>query len=99
MAILGDLPRALGRGTRKLAAGNASVTGNAAVATGLDSVEEAVVSVKNAPAGTVPFQTANISAVSGGSITVRVWDHTTAAGAEHAASTTARVVSYLAVGS
>ncbi len=73
MAVIANLYRATGVGQRKMFAGAASVTGTAAIATGLDSVDagSAQVTVQDS-ADTIPTNIASVTGIAGGSVSVVV---------------------------
>jgi len=73
MAVVGNLPKALGRTTRKVFAGQAAITGTGAIVTGLSSIDQgaAMVTVQNS-ALTIPTNIATVSSVTGGSVNVVV---------------------------
>lgn len=101
MAVIGNLPRPLGRGLKKISETQAAITGTGAVTTGLApgiagvDAGGAVACSANA-ATTIPTTFAAISSVSGG--TVNIVAVAFAAGA-NAISAVATNVNVIAIGS
>ena len=97
MAIVGNLPKALGRGTRKISATQASVTGTGAVTTGLTTIDVggAVATPANS-ATTIPTNLAAITSISGGTVNIVV---VAAAAAANTVSAVAANMNVLATGS
>ena len=97
MPIIGNITPARGRGTRKIFAETATITGTGTIATGLSTVEWAIASIVDSPT-TLPNQVVEISSISAGNVSVVVTDQTITAGGEHAISATARSVCVIAIG-
>lgn len=89
MAIVGNLPKALGLTTEKVWAGTASVTGTGAIATGLDAIDAGSpqVTVQDCPT-TIPTYGAGVSSVTGGTVNVVVTEFEAAANAIATAAVT-----------
>ena len=94
MTAYGALLRPLGRSSKKIAAVTASITGTGNIDTGLSTVEYAVACVINSGT-TVPTDSASISAISGGTVSVVVTNHAAAA---NSIETAAKNVTVIAVG-
>jgi hypothetical protein len=101
MPVIGELAKARGRAAPKIAYAEKSVTGTgdfAAADFGLSRIIAPIAAfVVNAPSA-VPTQTVEVTGWDSTRVSVVVVDHTTAAGAEHAISTTARTVRVVVVG-
>jgi len=65
MPIVGNIPRPIGRGTRKIFGETATITGTGTIATGLSTVEWAIASIVDSPT-TLPNQVVEISSISAG---------------------------------
>ena len=73
MAIIGNLPKALGEGTRKLAVNQTAITGTGAVTTGLTSIlAGGVVATVNNSGSVLPASVASVYLIAGGVVSVVV---------------------------
>lgn len=90
---LPEAPRGAGR-YKKLAIVSASITGTGDIDTGLKSIDEAVACVKNSGTS-IPTNTASITSISGGTVSVVVTKHEASA---NSVETSAKTVVVIAVG-
>jgi hypothetical protein len=101
MPVLGELAKARGYAAPKIAYAEKSVTGTGSFTAAEFDVRRIIAPlaavITDAP-GTIPNQTVEIRGFTSDRVDVVVVDHTTAAGAEHAISTTARRVLVVVVG-
>jgi len=101
MPVIGELVRARGRASPKLAEAVVSVTGTATISAatfGLNAILAPLSAVILDNPTTIPNQVVEISGWSAADVSVVVVDQTVAAGAEHAISATARSVKVVVVG-
>jgi hypothetical protein len=101
MPVIGELEKARGYAAPKIAYAEKSVTGTGSFTASEFGVRRIIAPLAavltNAP-GAIPSQTVEITGFTSDRVDVVVIDHTTAAGAEHAISTTARTVRVVVVG-
>jgi hypothetical protein len=101
LSVIGELVRARGRASPKIAYADKTVTGTAdflASDFGLTRIIAPIsASVLNA-SSTIPTQTVEITGWDSTKVSVVVIDHTVTAGAEHAVSGTARTVRVVVIG-
>ena len=101
MPVLGELAKARGYATPKIAYAVKTVTGTgsfSAAEFGVRRIIAPLATVITDAPGAIPSQTVEIRGFTSDRVDVVVLDHTTAAGAEHAVSTTARRVMVVVVG-
>ena len=73
MAIIANLPRALGLGSRKLFAGTGAIVGTGTIITGLRSIDPGSAQVTDQNAAiTIPTNRSNISGIVGGTVSIVV---------------------------
>jgi hypothetical protein len=101
MPVLGELSKARGHAAPKIAYAEKSVTGTGSFTAsefGLRRIIAPLAAVLTNAPGAIPSQTVEITGFTSDRVDVVVIDHTTAAGAEHAVSGTARTVRVVVVG-
>jgi|Deesub1362A_J573_1020465.scaffolds.fasta_scaffold00652_31 hypothetical protein len=94
MAVIANLPRTLGRGTYKLSCTTTSITGTGNVTTGLSTVSYAVATVINSGTS-LPTNSAAITSISSGTVSVVVTNHASAA---NSVESSAKNVTVIAIG-
>jgi hypothetical protein len=101
MPAVGELVKARGYAAPKIAYAEKSVTGTGSFTASEFGVRRIIAPlaavITDAP-GAIPSQTVEITGFTSDRVDVVVIDHTTAAGSEHAVSTTARTVRVVVVG-